>query len=170
MDEFKRLIVAHIPGLMRYALALIGNYTSAEDLVQDTLERALKNHQQWDKNRSLKPWLHRILHNQFTDLRRRDKTSPVIDVNPEEILSVVAPAQPDLLATRDLLAALMKLPVEQKEVLLMVSLDGMEYREVSEIIEVPLGTVMSRLHRARQHLRASMDTIPEELADGKQRN
>lgn len=167
MDEFKRLLVAHMPGLMRYALALIGNYNSAENLVQDTLGRALKDHQQWDKNRSLKPWLHHILHNQFIDLQHRDKTSPVIDVNPEEILSVIAPAQPDLVTMRGLLAALMKLPVEQKEVLLMVSLEGMEYREVSEIIEVPLGTVMSRLHQSRQHLRASMDTISEKLlSDG----
>lgn len=166
MDEFKHLIIAHISGLMRYALALIGNYTGAEDLVQDTLQLALKNHQQWDKNRSLRPWLHRIFHKQFIELQHPEKTSPVPDVNPEEILSAIAPARKDLVAMRDLLAALIKLPAEQKEVLLMVSLEGMEYREVSEIIEVPLGTVMSRLHRARQHLRASLDTISEELTDG----
>lgn len=156
MQEFRQLLITQIHGLMRYALALLGNYSSAEDLVQDCMEHALGKYDQWDRSRSIKPWLFRILHNIFIDNQRKNATSPIVNADEDEILAAVAPSQPDLLALRDVSRHLASLPPEQREVLLMVSLGGLEYKEIGKIIGVPVGTVMSRLHRARKQLSAIM--------------
>ncbi len=157
MQEFKQLLVEHIPGLMRYAIALLGNYSSAEDLVQDCLERALHKSDQWDHSRAMKPWLFTILHNAFVDDHRRRSGSPIVNVDADEILRAIAPSQSDLLAIRDLCRQLAELAPEQREILLMVSLEGLGYKEISNIIDVPVGTVMSRLHRARKQLSLRMN-------------
>lgn len=156
MKEIKQLLVAHIPGLTRYATALVGNTNIAEDLVYDCVERALAKNQMWDQSKNFKPWLHAIMHNIFNDHYRSDNNFPITDLNIEDLTPFTNANQLDHVSINDLIKALAKLPPEQKEVLLMVTLEGMDYKHISEITNVPLGTVMSRLHRARKQLRIIM--------------
>lgn len=148
----ERELLAEIPRLRRYARALTGDSTRADDLVQDTLERALAKWFRWRPGK-LRSWLMTIMHNLFVnDVRTR---SPIEyrdgDALPEY---AVRAAQADGLALRDLDRALRTLPAEQREVLLLVGLEDLHYEEVARITGVPVGTVMSRLSRARTRLRA----------------
>lgn len=154
MDERARGLHGHIAGLRRYAVALLGNATEADDLVQECLARALGRVGGWGDVRNARAYLFRILHNLYADRvaqQRRNGTSvPLENVSPQ--LSV--PAQQDSrLALQDLSRALRKLPPEQSEVLLLIGLEGMSYQDAAKALNVPIGTVMSRLARARATLR-----------------
>jgi RNA polymerase sigma-70 factor, ECF subfamily len=146
-------IVAEIPRLRRYARALTGRADAADDLVQDTLERALDRWRFWQRGRALRPWLFAIMHNLHVDARRREA---VVDYRDDENLPAVPQRaeQEDALALRDLERGLALLPLEQREVLLLVGLEELSYGEVASALGLPLGTVMSRLSRARSRLRA----------------
>ncbi len=157
MDDFKRQLVEQIPVLMRFATALTGNISTAEDLLQDSLERVLSRRHLWDQSRSLKTWLFTIMRNIYIDRYRRNKNSPSFEpLNPDSDIQGVSPSHDEHLATHELNAALTQLPLEQREVILLVGLEGLGYKEVSDILNVPLGTIMSRLHRARQQLRQAL--------------
>lgn len=159
MDELKDIIAEQIPRLRRYARALVGSATRADDLVQDTLERAWGRRQLWRRGSDLRAWLFTIMHNVYVNQVRqsageRDLT-PLDDGAPEP----AACAQPeDGLALRDLAATLEKLSSDQREVMLLVGLEQMRYEEAAEVLGVPLGTVMSRLSRGRERLRALMSS------------
>jgi RNA polymerase sigma-70 factor, ECF subfamily len=146
-------IVAEIPRLRRYARALTGRAEAADDLVQDTLERALDRWRFWQRGRALRPWLFAIMHNLHVDARRREG---VVDYRDEGDLPALPQRadQEDALALRDLERGLSLLPLEQREVLLLVGLEELSYGEVALALGLPLGTVMSRLSRARSRLRA----------------
>ena len=156
-DQFKKLLVNQIPALLRYAIALSGNISAAEDLLQDCLERALIKKDQWHPEKKLSTWLHSILHNIFVDQYRRDKKSPLSnDVNVEETMA--SQSNPfNSLELDEVERDIANLPEEQREVLLLVTLMGLDYKSVSEIVNAPLGTVMSRLHRARKALADKQD-------------
>ena len=146
-------IAAHIPRLRRYARALAGDSHRADDLVQDTLERALTKFHLWRHGSDLRAWMFSIMHNVFINqlkARREFALEEAVEAGLE------SPPQSDPLELRDLDAALRRLPVEQREVLLLVGLEQLSYAEASQALGVPVGTVMSRLSRGRERLRALM--------------
>ena len=155
MSDRAALIEAQIPGLRRFATALLrGDRERADDLVQDTLERALSR---WHLRRvdgNLRGWLYTILYNRFlTDqqrLRRRGLHGTLTD---ETEIPGVAGGQDSALAHRDLMRAFSALPQEQRSVLLLIAVEDLSYEEAAQVLGVPIGTVMSRLSRARERLR-----------------
>ena len=157
MQDVTTQIVACIPNLRRYARGLTGNQEAADDLVQDTLERAWNRIALWQRRGDLRAWLFSILHNLFIDRVRSKRASPEEPMGEEEISLPVRAAQTDMLEVRDLDRALLRLPLDQREVLLLVAVEQMTYERVSAALGIPLGTVMSRLSRAREHLRAILE-------------
>jgi RNA polymerase sigma factor (sigma-70 family) len=150
--------VGHIPDLRRYARALTGDAWAADDLVQDTLERACERWQLWAVGSDLRAWLFTLMHNLFIDGARRalrQQQGQRVDVD-EVANELVAPAAATDQAL-DLQRCLLRLPEEQREVLLLVTLQDLGYEDVARITGVPVGTVMSRLSRARSRLRDLMD-------------
>ena len=150
------LILACIPSLRRYARGLTGDPQRADDMVQDTLERAWSRYSRWQRRGELRAWMFGIMHNHFIDgvranSRRVDQTAAG-DL-PD---APVRATQTDRLEVRDLERCLQALPAEQREVLLLVCVEDLSYQETAQILDVPLGTVMSRLSRAREKLSALM--------------
>ncbi|MDP2640191.1 MAG: sigma-70 family RNA polymerase sigma factor [Betaproteobacteria bacterium] len=146
-------IVAHIPRLRRYARALAGDSQRADDLVQDTLERALGKFHLWRRGSDMRAWMFAIMHNVFIN-QLKARRELALDEAVEDGLQ--SAPQSDPLELRDLDAALRRLPAEQREVLLLVGLEQLSYAEASQALNVPVGTVMSRLSRGRERLRALM--------------
>ena len=146
-------IVAHIPRLRRYARALAGDGHRADDLVQDTLERALAKFYLWRRGSDLRAWLFTIMHNVFINQLKARRELALDDAVADGLQSA---ARSDPFELRDLDAALRQLPVEQREVLLLVGLEQLSYAEVGKALGIPVGTVMSRLSRGRERLRAVM--------------
>ena len=153
MDEAQRLVDL-IPRLRRYARALVGERAAADDLVQDTLERAWSKLHLYRRGTDLRAWLFTVMHNVHVNrLRAAKPTDPLDDDLPE--LAQRAP-QSDALLVRDLDRAIARLPADQRAVLLLVTLEEMSYEDVARTLGIPIGTVMSRLSRAREKLRAMM--------------
>lgn len=153
-------LVSWVPRLRRYARALAGNREDADDLVQDTLERAWTKSSLWSGVADMRAWLFGIMHNVHVDRVRRPRLATVdLDEDTPEV--PVAPAHNDRLAVLDLQAALDQLPLEQKEIVLLVALEDMAYADVAKTLGIPIGTVMSRLSRGRERLRALMEGRPE---------
>ena len=151
---FETDMVVWLPRLRRYALALTGDPAWADDLVQDTAERALLKWRSFQPGTNLRAWLLTLLRNLYIDQLRRRRE---IAVNDEDNLWQQLPSPSmmvDGLVLRDVQQALYSLSVEQREVLLMVALEEMRYDEVAQVLSIPIGTVMSRLNRAREHMRA----------------
>ena len=145
-------IVQHIPRLRRYARALIGDRYSADDLVQDTLERAWTKLHLWRPGSDMRAWLFAIMHNVFVNHARSRRYDVESHMETLPILPTRA-TQGDYLELLDVERALRALPVEQREVLLLIAVEEMTYDEVSKALDVPIGTVMSRLSRGRERLR-----------------
>jgi RNA polymerase sigma-70 factor, ECF subfamily len=158
MSEYHRLVEQQIPRLRRYARALTRNRDRADDLVQDTLSRALIKEQCWQPGTNLTAWLFTIMHNQNVNNVRRDvRESAVVDI---ERVSTALPATTDPSASRKLVEldrALAQLPLDQRQVILLVGLEGMSYEDAAGILSVPVGTVRSRLSRGRDALRKLLD-------------
>jgi RNA polymerase sigma-70 factor (ECF subfamily) len=156
--EFGQLLESEIPRLRRYARALARNSAKADDLVQSSLVRALEKQHLWQPGSNLRAWLFTILHNQHVnDVRhshRQGSLRPVEDAEPVWRAEPVADAS---LQLRDLQRAINTLSHEQREVLLLVGLEGMRYEQVATILDIPVGTVRSRLSRARTTLRVLME-------------
>ena len=151
------LLEAHIPGLRRYAYALLrGDREGADDLVQDSLERALSCWHQRRTDGDLRGWIYTILYHRFVTDRRRERR----DIGRRSLTEISEPEQPGVeggqegaLAQRDLLRGFAELPEEQRAVLLLIAVEDFSYRETAQVLGVPIGTVMSRLSRGREHLR-----------------
>jgi RNA polymerase sigma-70 factor (ECF subfamily) len=148
----RHAIVAEIPRLRRYARALTGDAVRADDLVQDTLERALGKWSLWRPG-NLRAWLFSIMHNLFVNQARGQR---LVDYPGDEALPDLPTraAQSDALELRDFTRSLARLPDEQRGVLLLVCLEDLSYEETAKVLGVPVGTVMSRLSRGRERLRA----------------
>ena len=157
MNEFGRLLENEIPRLRRYARALTRNAAKADDLVQSSLVRALEKQHLWQPGSNLRAWLFTILHNQHVNevrqLLRQGSLGPAEEAEPV----YVEPVADASLQLRDLQRAINTLSYEQREVLLLVGLEGMRYEQVATILDIPVGTVRSRLSRARTTLRLLMD-------------
>jgi RNA polymerase sigma-70 factor (ECF subfamily) len=153
-------LMEHVPRLRRYARALINNRDLADDLVQDTLERALRHTEQFQSGTDLRAWLFTIMHNVFANQARRAGVRAVhVSVDDENIPErefAVPGTQTQSLEMRDLDFALQRLPLDQRQVVLLVGLEEMSYADVAQALEIPIGTVMSRLSRGRERLRALM--------------
>jgi len=149
----------HIPSLRRYARALTGDAWMADDLVQDTLERACSRWRLWVAGSDLRAWLFTLMHNIFVNQVRRSlrQASPGGTVSVEEVENALAAPEAGTAQSLDLQRCLLRLPEDQRAVLLLVSLEDLSYEEVARITGVPVGTVMSRLSRARSRLRELMD-------------
>ena len=156
MQDVHESLLACLPRLRRYARALTGDSASADDLVQDTVERGWARIAQWRPDGDLRAWLFSIMHNLHVDQLRRSPPPAV------ELADGDLPCAPSAgpLELRDLERALQQLPPAQREVLLLVALEDMRYEDVAATLDIPLGTVMSRLSRARESLRRLMAGKP----------
>jgi len=148
-------LVGHVSSLRRYALLLVGNSVDADDAVQETLARVLARARGATVIDDLRAYLFSTLHNVFIDTTRRNKQLSGDGLTEELLDTLVCPAnQQKRLELRDTALALTRLPVEQREVVLLVGLEGLSYLEAAEALDIPVGTVMSRLSRGREALRA----------------
>lgn len=156
VNDYERQIEQHIPRLRRYARALTGERLVADDLVQDTLERAWNKLHLWRQGSDLRAWLFTIMHNVYVNQLRARMAHPVVSLDEEEANLPERAVPADTLEIRDLDVALRKLSDEQREVLLMVGLEQLSYEETARALGIPIGTVMSRLSRGRERLRRIM--------------
>lgn len=147
----------HIPRLRRFAFWLTRNPQDADDLVQSTLERALSR---WESRRdaaALKPWLLSILYRSFLSTRKRSRRYASLLERFHAVQPQEHPSAEREVTAQAALDALQRLSAEQRSLLLWVSVEGLSYQEVAQVLDVPIGTVMSRLSRARQALRRSLE-------------
>jgi len=166
MADIYQQIEAEIPRLRRYARALTRDAVAADDLVQESLARGLAKQHLWKEGTDLRAWLFTILHNQYVNqVRRAVREGAAVAVSDTEPSLTHAADQGKRLELRDLDRALAKLPEEQRTVILLVGLEGMRYEAVAEIIDVPVGTVRSRLSRGREALRRLMGIVPDRHAE-----
>lgn len=159
MDDRRRAILAEIPRLRRYARALLRDRDAADDLVQDCLERALTRLENWRTGESPRRWLFTIMHHLFVDqLRKVKRTADVIafsgDAQPD---AVEQATQVDAVAWREIMDALQKISSDRREAIVLVAVEGFSYAEAANILGVPAGTLMSRIARGRDDLRALLD-------------
>lgn len=162
MSDFLDQIEQAIPALRRYARALTRNADLADDLVQDCLERAIARRGLFRPTGPVRAWLFTILLNLFRNWarseRRRGETV-ALDVSGAELSSPAS--QPGHIALAEMARAIETLPLDQKEALLLIVLEGMSYAEAATILGIPQGTLMSRLGRARATLRTMTSAMPE---------
>ena len=154
---FRRELVSLLPRLRRFAVALAGGRDAAEDLLQSAIERALLRSESFDNCRRLDSWVFKIMQNIWFDMRRAAAAGPIYT---DEIFETLGEDGRDVVASREDLrlasAAFAMLPEEQRAVLALVVLDGLSYAETAEILDVPIGTIMSRLARARASVAAQV--------------
>lgn len=151
-------IVDHLPGLRRYARMLTGDAWAADDLVQDTLERACRKWLLWRAGSDLRAWLFTLMHNLYLNQLRSAPPLHLLDTQGLENAVPAAEAPRD--DALDLERCLQRLPADQRAVLLLVTVEDMPYAEAARVLQVPVGTVMSRLSRARSRLRELMEAAP----------
>ncbi|HQS56836.1 MAG: RNA polymerase subunit sigma-24 [Gallionellales bacterium 35-53-114] len=155
MESMDAVITEQIPRLRRYARALTGDRSSADDLVQDTLERAWGKLHLWRRGSDMRAWMFSIMHNTFINHIRK-KQLDAVSMDDEALEIPTRATQEDALQMRDLSSAIGKLAYEYREVILLIGLEQMSYEEVAQVLGIPLGTVMSRLSRGRERLRNIM--------------
>jgi len=161
-------LVAALPRLRRYARVLAGDVHRADDLVQDTLARAWEKRQLWRAGSDLRAWLFTIMHNvhvnQFS-MRQREYAQDSLDADggPAGWEIAVRATQSDRVELAEVLAQIGRLPVEQREVLMLAAVEELRYEEIGAVLNVPIGTVMSRLSRAREKLRRMNAETPSPL-------
>jgi RNA polymerase sigma-70 factor (ECF subfamily) len=157
--DFRSQLASELPPLRRFARALTGDPALADDLVQDCVERALNKSHLYDPSRPLRAWLYAVLRNLYISGLRRNSRSTIVKTVDDLIdgEDAVPPAQEERLSISSVSAALDRLAAQHREVIVLVGLEEMSYRDVSEILGVPIGTVMSRLSRAREHLKQILE-------------
>jgi RNA polymerase sigma-70 factor, ECF subfamily len=149
---FREQMITEIPRLRAFAISLCGNMHQADDLVQDTLLKAWGHAQRFEEGTNMRAWLFTILRNTYYSLYRK-RGREVQDVDGEQAARfAVAPTQDGIMDLADFRKALAKLPAEQREVLIMVGASGMSYEEAADICGVAVGTIKSRINRARTKL------------------
>lgn len=160
MEKRQRLIIDQIPALRRYARALTGERHAADELVQDSLERAWSRFHLWRPGTDVRAWLFTIMHNLYANAVRKAKRAPAYAPLAEADRMSPIPSNAEAgIEVSNLIQALASLPDGQRETLLLVSLEGLTYEQVSQVLGIPIGTVMSRLSRAREQLRQTMTGV-----------
>jgi RNA polymerase sigma-70 factor, ECF subfamily len=157
MPDITGLLESEIPRLRRYARALTRDAARADDLVQSCLVRALTKQHLWREGTDLRAWLFTILHNlHVNEVRRSARDGAAVPVEDVAMALPVKESASDCLRLRDLDRALGRLPEEQRQIVLLAGLEGMRYEQIAEILDIPVGTVRSRLSRGREMLRVLM--------------
>lgn len=155
--SLKSQIHAHIASLRRYALVLTRDRDRAEDLVQETLVKAIAKADTWQPSTDMRPWLFRIMHNTHVSGLRRDQVRKAAE---PDLPEPVAPeGQLKHMELVQVLDALEQLPETQRRPIILVALEDMSYAEAARSLDVPLGTFMSRLGRGRQALRKALGDL-----------
>ena len=158
MSDVHRLIVDQIPHLRRYARALVGNKAQADDLVQDCLERAWSRMHLWTVGTNIRAWLFTILHNLHLNAARHRRAMPgIVPLEAAGLEPPVRPTQEDDLEALSVWQAFCSLPEPQRAAILLVTLEEMSYEEAAAVLGIPIGTLMSRIHRGREKLRRLID-------------
>jgi RNA polymerase sigma-70 factor, ECF subfamily len=162
-EDLRQQLGDFTPRLRRFALALTHSHADADDLVQSTLERALAYLQQWERGTRLDSWLYRIAQNLWIDQRRSARLRGPIE-SADAAMQLTGEDGRELnerqLMIRDAMRAMAALPEEQQAVLALVSIEGLPYGEAAKVLGVPIGTVMSRLARARRAIAAQVLGVP----------
>jgi len=162
MSDFCSLLEAEIPRLRRYARALLRDASRADDLVQDTLVRALAKQHLWQSDSNLRAWLFTIMHNLHVNVVRQSfRDGAMVDIEDVTLIATTDPTASCQL--RELENAIARLPDEQQEVVLLIGLEGIRYDQAAAILRVPIGTVRSRLSRARGSLRKLLEWDEEAI-------
>lgn len=165
MDELLSQVEPMIPALRRYARGLLKDRETADDIVQDCLERVVVN---WSRRRdaNARPWVFAILHNLAVNrIRQESRRSGTVTIEDmPEATAAVAASQEQTLFGQDVLAAIERLPPDYRSILLLISVEDLSYAEAAMVLDVPIGTVMSRLSRAREQLKLILETKPEGAA------
>jgi len=161
VDRFEGLLIENIPRLRRYAWALTGDSDHADDLVQDCLTRAVSRRRLWISAKGMRPWLFTILRNLHRNALSKSAREPTLTVlDDQKELANQSYSAEGLQKLAELDKALQKLSVEHREILLLVGLEQLTCKETASLLELPLGTVMSRLSRARAQLRDFLADAP----------
>ncbi len=170
MNDMLRIIEPMIPSLRRYARALVRNRATADDLVEDCLERAVSRWQQRRSEGDARPWMFAILHNLSVNQYRQTAVRGVhmtLDEADENVFSL-KPLQEQNLLYMDVLQKLAGLPDEQRSVILLVAVEDLSYADAASVLNIPVGTVMSRLSRARERLQQEVEgeahIVPQKVA------
>jgi RNA polymerase sigma-70 factor, ECF subfamily len=164
MSGFKQDLVALLPRLRRFALTMTNSLPDAEDLVQSGVERALRHEQSWQPGTRLDSWMFKMIQNLWLDERRayRRRAEPLdnfLDLPGEDGReALLAPVR-----LAEVRAIVQSLPAEQRAVLALVVLDGMSYRHAAETLDIPIGTVMSRVARARVAIAKRLESAEERV-------
>jgi RNA polymerase sigma-70 factor (ECF subfamily) len=170
-DEFHSRLIDLLPRLRRFAVALTGNLDHADDLVQETCARALSRVEQWQEGTRLDSWVYRIAQNLWFDHVRAKKVRGVhvpLDVDANDLSGVDGRTIVESrLSLAEVSAAMATLPEDQRLLVALVCIDGVSYKEAAQITGVPIGTVMSRLARARRQLHAILEGKPAMASDSK---
>jgi RNA polymerase sigma-70 factor (ECF subfamily) len=159
MDERRAAILAEIPRMRRYARALLRGRDASDDLVQDTLERALTKMDNWQSGESPRRWLFTIMHHLFVDQLRRTTRrgeDTMVGLDDREALSQPS-LQHENAASREILDALAAIAPDRRAAIVLVGVEGFSYAEAATLLGVPAGTVMSRISRGREELRRLLD-------------
>jgi RNA polymerase sigma-70 factor (ECF subfamily) len=153
-DDLKWLIAREIPHLRRYAVVLVGQPHQADDLVQDCLERALRKRHLWRRRGRLRSWLFRLLYRRYVDRgRQASRLREITDEAASELPTSQPARQEHAAQVRDIATALRRLPEEQRMAIVLVGVEGLSYEEAAQVLDVPIGTLRSRLWRGREALR-----------------
>lgn len=155
----------HIDDIYRTAKRLTRSETEADDLVQETFMQAWKSFEQYEIGTNCRAWLYKILFNKFDHYRRKQFTQSKYFQEADEFvleISTAAPSVPEHLTDKQVISALDKLPEHYRSVVLLADVHEFDYKEVAAILEIPIGTVMSRLNRARTQLKKSLATVARE--------
>lgn len=158
MSDNRQLIVQQIPHLRRYARALVGDSNQADDLVQDCLERAWSRMDLWANGTNMRAWLFTILHNLHLNTARKYRNTPTLmPLDGGTTVPPIRPAQEDRLEIGAVWQSFYRLPEPQRAALLLIALEGMSYEDAADVLDIPIGTLMSRIHRAREKLRRLLE-------------
>jgi RNA polymerase sigma-70 factor (ECF subfamily) len=182
LERFERDVLPLLPSLYGAALRMTRNPADAEDLLQDTTLRAYRGFASFEEGTNVKAWLYRILTNSFINTYRKKQREPQIVEGPDDLdewflfdrigaRSVERSAEEDVLERipdADVKAALESIPENFRMAVLLADVEGFSYKEIAEITDVPIGTVMSRLHRGRKALEKALYGVARErgLVDG----
>jgi RNA polymerase sigma-70 factor (ECF subfamily) len=158
LEEFESAALPHTNDLYRAALNLLRNPAEAEDLVQDVYLNAWKSFHRFEKGTNCRAWLFGILFNRLHHHRRKWFQLPLAKEDPQQLAETLpsTPSVPQELRDEDMLAALDKLPREFRAVILLADVEDFAYKEIAAVLEIPMGTVMSRLSRGRKLLREAL--------------
>ena len=168
-EAFEAEAVPHLPDLYRFARWLVGTREDAEDLVQETLSEAMRSFHNYERGTNCRAWMTKIMYN--LNGRRLRKLGRVKVVNDtEEMIAETIPFTPSIpaaLTDTDIISAVERVPETYRQIVLLADVEEFAYKEIAEMVQIPIGTVMSRLHRGRKLLR--MELADHEQERGKVR-